>query len=64
MIDLDDPTLGITIEEINAEWEQGRGGKMEIKRRFMIRNLKIAIEHADDFATLRKAMVRLMEIIR
>lgn len=64
MIDLDDPSLGITLEEINVEWNAGRGGKMEIARRFKIRNLKLAIEHAEDFNTLRKAMVRLMEFIR
>lgn len=63
-IDLDDPALGVTREEVEAWWHEGKGGKMEIIRHLKIRNLGLAIEHAEDFATLKKALVRLMEFIR
>ncbi len=63
LIDLDDPLLGVTAAEVAAEWERGAGGKMTIRDNLMKRNLKIAIEHASDLATLRKALVRMMEFV-
>ncbi len=63
-IDLDAPSLGVTREEVEAEWKHGRGSRMEIFRRLKLRNLTLAIEQAQDFATLRKAMLRQMEFIR